>query len=301
MNIFTDIKKLRAFVMVAEEGSVTQAARRLNVAQPWLSEQLRRLELTLGLSLFERATGKPPKLTRQGGEFLDVARKVLESCEEAAAAIDAIRNGDESSVSLGVDPISLFIPERNELIQSFRRSWPGINLHIESRRPFELFDGLVSHEYDAILTTTPERLDDFDVLVLFLTDLYLMVPRTATQEYEKVVKGQLSGLKILTLPDSYHPLFFHWLNKRTSLAGLEPVVCPEHNIHALIQYACMLGISTILPDLSASLPEMKRDLHIRKLRNPATTIQWSLVRRKGVARGPADKLWQHAKSIQSGD
>ncbi|RYE56585.1 MAG: LysR family transcriptional regulator, partial [Rhizobiaceae bacterium] len=61
--MYLEIKKLRAFVTIVEEGSVTRAAERLNVAQPWVSVQLQRLEDMIGAVLVERAKGRLVKLT----------------------------------------------------------------------------------------------------------------------------------------------------------------------------------------------------------------------------------------------
>src|SRR3954463_16576288 len=79
-----ELRHLRYFVAIAEEGSFTGAAERLWVAQPGLSTQIRRLEAELGIKLFERQTrGGDP--TEAGELFLERVRLALAAVETASA------------------------------------------------------------------------------------------------------------------------------------------------------------------------------------------------------------------------
>ena len=85
--VFTEIKKLRTFVAIAEERSFTKAAARLNAAQPWVSDQLKQLEEWVGLELIIRSKGKPIQITPAGEEMLRIANRLLLSCADAAEDI----------------------------------------------------------------------------------------------------------------------------------------------------------------------------------------------------------------------
>ena len=88
--MFTDIRKLRTFVAVVEEGSLTGAAERLNVAQPWISVQIKQLEEMLDLVLLERSRGKAVQLSPAGRKFIGVAQRLLASCELASKEIASL-------------------------------------------------------------------------------------------------------------------------------------------------------------------------------------------------------------------
>src|ERR1700733_3960099 len=81
-----ELRHLRYFVAVAEEGSLTNAAeRRLHTAQPSLSRQIRDLELEVGVTLLERGA-RGVELTAAGRTFLDHARLALLQVEAAGEA-----------------------------------------------------------------------------------------------------------------------------------------------------------------------------------------------------------------------
>ena len=180
--MFTDVKKIKTFVAIAEEGSFTGAADRLNMAQPWVSVQLKQLEEMLGLDLVVRWKGRFVKLSASGDEFLPIAKKLLSSCTEAAEEIRALRSRDHRKLVLGIDPITLYIPERNDLIMRFMSRAADIDLQMVSRTPIELYDGLRSGEFDLILTSSPSPYEDkVEMLPLFEYDLRLLVPKATAQ------------------------------------------------------------------------------------------------------------------------
>jgi DNA-binding transcriptional LysR family regulator len=80
------LTQLRSFVVVAEEGNVTRAARRLHLSQPPLTRQLRALEDELGAALFTR-TAKGVTLLPTGEALLAHAREILARVDDAAAAV----------------------------------------------------------------------------------------------------------------------------------------------------------------------------------------------------------------------
>ncbi|EQB30074.1 LysR substrate-binding domain-containing protein [Sphingobium ummariense] len=96
-----ELRHLRYFVAVAEEGSVTVAAeKRLHTAQPSLSRQLRDLELEVGAPLLVR-TSRGVTLTPAGQAFLDHARLALAQASEAVAAARRVARPAKASFSVG--------------------------------------------------------------------------------------------------------------------------------------------------------------------------------------------------------
>jgi LysR family transcriptional regulator, carnitine catabolism transcriptional activator len=123
-----DEAKLRYFLSVVDEGSVTKAARRVNVAQPSLSQAIRALERELGVDLFVRA-GRGVRLSGAGETLVGPARQVLRAMDEvrdAVAGIVELRSGTvtlAALATLAVDPIA-------SLIGRFRERFPGVEVRV---------------------------------------------------------------------------------------------------------------------------------------------------------------------------
>src|SRR5918994_6595407 len=101
-----ELRHLRYFVAVAEELHFSRAAERLHVAQPAVSEQVRKLEVELGVRLLNR-TKRTVSLTDAGAALLAEARRVLQQVEVARLATQQVRDRTASRLRVGYTPASL--------------------------------------------------------------------------------------------------------------------------------------------------------------------------------------------------
>ncbi|WNI28431.1 LysR family transcriptional regulator [Streptomyces sp. ITFR-6] len=121
-----ELRHLSAFVAVAEELHFGRAAKRLQMAQPPLSQQIRRLEKELGVQLFERNT-RSVRLTGAGESFLQPVRAVLDGLDVAVRAAKAAGRGEYGRVGIGFAGASSHgtLPR---LTRAVRAAHPGIEL-----------------------------------------------------------------------------------------------------------------------------------------------------------------------------
>jgi len=138
------------FVAIAKEGSFTRAAERLNVAQPWVSEQLKRLETQVGFPLLERST-RHMRLTPHGARFLEHAKALLEAQTAAQAYVDDVRQGEAETLRIGAVYVLLREPVRAELIAAFAQACPQVRMEIANGAADELLKRLGDGELDVVL------------------------------------------------------------------------------------------------------------------------------------------------------
>src|SRR5215831_2939416 len=123
-----ELRHIRYFVAVAEELHFGRAAQRLHLAQPPLSQQIRRLEEILGYSLFHR-TSRAVKLTAAGEVFLERARRTLRNVHEDIEEARSIGRGDEGSLRVGFIGSGMLTP-LPAVLGRYRRLYPRVQLQL---------------------------------------------------------------------------------------------------------------------------------------------------------------------------
>ncbi|WP_148574820.1 LysR family transcriptional regulator [Nocardioides caldifontis] len=148
-----ELRQLRYFVAVAEELHFARAAARLLIATPSLSQQIKALERSLALTLFDRSsTGV--SLTPAGAELLPLARSVLESADELTDAAQRIAAERATVLRLGFLPFALTATTRR-LLTGFGRSSPEVTVRLRQYEWEDPSAGLLSGATDAALVRLP--------------------------------------------------------------------------------------------------------------------------------------------------
>jgi DNA-binding transcriptional LysR family regulator len=125
-----DLRQLATFVAVAEEGSFTRAADRLNVVQSAVSAGVRNLERELGAMLFDRSTHSI-ELTDAGRALLPEARAALEAAQAARDAVDEVRGGVRGIVILGtMQAQGMRAIDLAGLLSTFRADHPAVQIKL---------------------------------------------------------------------------------------------------------------------------------------------------------------------------
>jgi LysR family hca operon transcriptional activator len=170
-----ELRHLRYFVAVAEEKSITVAAkRRLRTAQPSLSRQLRELETEVGARLMTRSASGI-ELTAAGRTFLDHARLALAQVEAAAAAARRAAHPEERTLALGF--LSGCEPEwLPGVMHVLREELPGIEVAISSKHSPQLAEGLATGKLDAAFLRPEERYPDLVYKLLAREPLVVVLP-----------------------------------------------------------------------------------------------------------------------------
>lgn len=123
-----ELRHLRYFLAVAETLHFSRAAKRLGIAQPPLSQQIKRLEQLLGHPLFERTT-RGVKLTLAGQLLAKRARSTIEKVEEDLSQVRRLGRGEEGTLTVGFSG-SVMFTDLPAAIQSYRHRYPKVELRL---------------------------------------------------------------------------------------------------------------------------------------------------------------------------
>ncbi|TCA33649.1 LysR family transcriptional regulator [Rhizobium leguminosarum bv. viciae] len=143
-----ELRHLRYFLAVAEEGNFTRAAGKLGIGQPPLSQQIRDLEREVGAALFHRVP-HGAELTAAGAAFLGEAKASLAAAEKAKLAAQSANRGETGRLSLGFTASSAFNPVVSTTIRRFRARWPEVQLSLTEMNTLALMQKLERGELDA--------------------------------------------------------------------------------------------------------------------------------------------------------
>ena len=150
-----EIHQLRYFVAVAEEGSFSRAAARVRVAQPSLSQQIRKLEAEVGQPLFDRLP-RSVILTEAGRCLIDYARQILASIGDARRCIDEFKGEIAGRVAVGAIPtIAPYVLP--ELVVTFQNHYPQVTLEIVEDVTAGIRRRIEAGELDVALASTCQQ------------------------------------------------------------------------------------------------------------------------------------------------
>ena len=144
-----DLATLRSFVSIAETGSMTRSANKLFMTQSAISMQIKRLETSLELTLFERTSGGM-LVTSAGEQLLQYAKQMLDLNDDVVGRLTA--EEFEGEIHLGV-PDDIIFPRLPEVLKQFARDYPRVKVRLMVELSKKLKVMYAKGELDLIMTT----------------------------------------------------------------------------------------------------------------------------------------------------
>lgn len=237
-----DLVQLRYFLVVAEAGSFTRAAARLDMAQPSLSRQIRLLEVELRQSLFWR-DGRGAVLTEAGELLVRHARHILHQVELAQEELDRKRGAYAGRMAVGLPP-ALSRSIAAELLEVFAVRLPEVQLSISDGLSTSLQEWLLRGQLDIALIFQPQPTPDLAFTTLARMPMFLIGP--AGDPDGPVTLSDLAKLP-LVLPRRPHEIRL-LLERELAYAGLVPKVSSEvDNIPIILELVSSGRRHTVLP------------------------------------------------------
>src|SRR5260370_6240503 len=149
-----ELRHLRYFIAVAEEGHITRAAARMDIQQPPLSQQIRALERERAVQLVRRKP-RGVELTDAGRALLDDARIILAHLDHAFATTRRTARGEQGRIVVGFTSSAPFVPFVPRVIRSFRERSPLVSLVLEESGTADMVEGLRNERVDAAFIRSP--------------------------------------------------------------------------------------------------------------------------------------------------
>ena len=217
-----ELRQLRYFVAIAEEGSLTRAAARLHIAQQSLSQQVRTLEAQLGVTLFERSS-RGVTLTDVGAVLLREARPVLARAERAAEAVRRAAHGEQGELRVGFlsTVANYFMPP---VVRAFRERHPGVTLHTEDLPIAALVAGVRDGTLDAGLSRPP-LIDDLATEIVLREPVAAVLPEGhRLAGHAELTLADLADEPWVLTPRSSWPPWHRQFDEDFARAGYRPRV-----------------------------------------------------------------------------
>jgi DNA-binding transcriptional LysR family regulator len=257
-----ELRHLRYFIAVAEEGHITRAAERLGMQQPPLSQQIKALERELAVQLLRRKP-RGVELTEAGRALLDDARAIIAHVDHAFATTRRTARGEQGRIAVGFTSSAPFHPFVPRVIRAFREAFPLVSLTLDESGTTELIADLRNERVDAAFIRTPVA-DPMGLTVNPLLEEAMLVAlpngharASRTPESAALPLAALAGETFVVYRRPSGPGLYDAIFSACHAAGFSPIVGQEapRIVSTLNLVAAGLGIA-IVP---ASLQRMQMD------------------------------------------
>lgn len=280
-----DLRQLRYLVALAEERSFTRAAASAHIAQPAMSQQIRRLETELGLAVVERTTRRV--VLTDAGELLVIrARRILAELEAAETELQALRGMYTGHVTIGamhtMGPVDLSLA-----LALFSERHPNVQFTVREQSSEEMAEMLRVDEVDLAFLSVTERVEShgLGLYQLVSEELVVLLPREHRLGRRRRVRmAEMAGESFISFRTGAR--LRELLVSAARGAGFEPRVTLESNESQRVRRLVSRGLGiAILPRSDAEGPGA--DVSVARLVEPALSRDITLAWREGRRHAPA--------------
>lgn len=282
-----DIRDLKAFYFIVETGNISNASKKLNIAQPALSRQIKQLEASLGTQLFERGSRKI-KLTEAGILLRQRAEQILSLVDGTIAELTEIHSGIGGNISIGTVTTSgaLLLPE---LIQEFCTLYPHVTFKLWEGNGLHVLDLLDKGVIELGIIRSPFDIDNYDSIIFPKEPLVIAMKKSLCTPNNNAKTIRLIELanQPLIIPLRWKDMFEEWCAK----AGFSPhIVCLSDGIVLNVLWA-KSGIGVALVPKSTEGLISDSTLIYKEIIEPEVSTQTAILWTKNRRLSASSKLF----------
>ena len=252
-----ELRHLRYFLAVAEELNFTRAARRLHIAQPPLTQQIKALEAELGVTLIDRSTYHI-RLTQAGKVFAAEITRILGDVRNAVLIAKRAARSVTGQVRVGLTESASFNPLVTASFRRFRSALPDVEVSLEERPSTDLAVALREGRIDVAFVRPPlKSVDGLTLHVLQEEDMLAAVPNShPLAKRKRIDLWELRNEPFILYPRAVRPGLADAVVAACEAAGFKPRVeqyAPQ--LAATINLvAASLGVSIVPQSMQGLQP-----------------------------------------------
>lgn len=215
------LRHLRIFVAVAEELHFSRAADQLGMAQPPLSQAVRRLETELGAELFDRSR-RQVKLTPAGAVLLDEARSLLTGEKRLRTLARRAGDGELGTLRAGIPPGTM-VATLSLLLGACAEHYPGMSVDLQEITTGEQLRLIASGGLDVGLVHQPVDITELRIGPEASVELGVVLPRISPlAQLPEVPLAHLAGQDLVLLPREQAPGWYDRILDTCRAGGFVP-------------------------------------------------------------------------------
>lgn len=281
-----ELRQLRYFVAIVNEGNISKAARALNLSQPPLSMQIRQLEEELGCALLERTT-RSVRLTEAGQILYQRAVTILGLCASAETELQDFQSGVAGTLHIGAVS-SVGSTVFAAWLLSFHQCYPKVNYALIEANTYELIEKVRSGQIELALVRTPFNAPDLACISLAEETMI------AVGKLELFPEGAPARPGLADFADAPLILYRRWeriLCDEFERVNRRPrVICINDDARTTVYLAeAGLGVGIVPASILPIISDEK--IRVCPLNNPGLKTRLSVIFRKGVTLSAAGQAF----------
>ena len=252
-----ELRQLRSFIAVAEDGVISRAAKRLRLTQSALSRQIKALEEDLGVTLLERGAHSV-RLTSEGEVLLREGRSVIERADAAVQRVQAA--GKAVTLRVGYAP-SLTAGLLAPAIAAFTQRHPRVRVELLDLSSAEMQTGLENGSLDVVVTVPPMKAGVETQWTLLRTEAWRLALSAGHSLSEKktIAPADLDHQRLLLFCQRDYPEYWQRVTGWFKEQGINARVAGEYDgANSLISAVeAGLGVALVVERMACSFPRVR--------------------------------------------
>jgi DNA-binding transcriptional LysR family regulator len=284
-----DLRRVRYFVAAAEDLHFGRTAKRMNIVQSAVSQQIKRFEDELAIDLFDRSS-REIRLTEAGFQMLHQCRQLLEQADKTVRVANDAVAGTRGRIRMAFidNAICTLLPP---LIREYRLRYPNVELRLQTMDRSDQITALLDRHIDIGVLPGPIQLEHLESAMFVSSPLVAVFPRRHLLASRRSIRLEdLTGEAFVLFPASIHSRLLEIVIATCADSGFTPSVIQEaHHLHTVLALVeAGVGV-TLAPPWVAHAGVT--DVAFVPLENHTPTYDLVFVKRRDSTNIALQRLW----------